>query len=78
MSARAMNRLAALCVVLALLAIGAAALWRLAQQPKFQLKRIDVRGDLPPRDGRVSACRVGGAAARQLLHDAARRHAPAV
>ena len=46
MSARTMNRLAALCVVLALLAIGAAALWRLAQQPKFQLKRIDVRGDL--------------------------------
>lgn len=46
MSARTMNRLAALCVVLALLAIGAAALSRLAQQPKFQLKRIDVRGDL--------------------------------
>ena len=46
MSARAMNRLAALCVALALLVIGGAALSRLAQQPKFQLKRIDVRGDL--------------------------------
>jgi cell division protein FtsQ len=46
MSARTMNRLAALCVVLALLVIGAAASSRLAQQPKFQLKRIDVRGDL--------------------------------
>ena len=46
MSARAMNRLAALCVALALLIIGGAALSRLVQQPKFQLKRIDVRGDL--------------------------------
>lgn len=46
MSAGTMNRLAALCVVLALLAIGAAALSRLAQQPKFELKRVDVRGDL--------------------------------
>ncbi len=41
-----MNRLAALCVALALLAIGGAALFRLAQQPKFQVKRVDVRGDL--------------------------------
>ncbi len=41
-----MNRLAALCVALALFAIGGAALSRLAQQPKFQLKRVDVRGDL--------------------------------
>ncbi len=41
-----MNRLAALCVALALLIISGAALSRLAQQPKFQLKRIDVRGDL--------------------------------
>ena len=46
MSAGAMNRLAALCVALTLLVIGGAALSRLAQQPKFQLKRIDVRGDL--------------------------------
>ena len=46
MSARAMNLLAALCVALALLAIGWAALPRLAQQPKFQLKRVDVRGEL--------------------------------
>ncbi|MEP6608823.1 MAG: FtsQ-type POTRA domain-containing protein [Burkholderiaceae bacterium] len=46
MSARAMNLLAALCVALALVALGAAALLRLAQLPKFQLKRIDVRGDL--------------------------------
>jgi len=62
MSARTMNRLAALCVVLALLAIGAAALWRLAQQPKFQLKRIDVRGDLP----HVSAASVRAALAGRL------------
>ena len=41
-----MNRLAALCVVLALLLIGGAAFSRLAQQPKFQLKHVDVRGDL--------------------------------
>jgi cell division protein FtsQ len=46
MSARVMNRLAALCLAFALLAIGGAALSRLAQPPKFQLKRIDVRGDL--------------------------------
>lgn len=46
MSARAMNLLAALCVALALVTIGWAALPRLAQQPKFQLKRVDVRGDL--------------------------------
>jgi cell division protein FtsQ len=46
MSASAMNRLAAIFFVLAMLAVGAAALSRLAQQPKFQLKRVDVRGDL--------------------------------
>ena len=46
MSARAMNLLAALCLALALLAMGWAALPRLAQQPKFQLKRVDVRGEL--------------------------------
>lgn len=46
MSVRAMNLLAGLCVALALLAIGWVALPRLAQQPKFQLKRVDVRGDL--------------------------------
>lgn len=46
LSVRAMNRLATLCVALAVLAIVAAALYRVAQQPKFQLKRIDVRGDL--------------------------------
>ena len=46
MSASAMNRLAALFIALALLGLGAAALSRLAQQPKFQLKRVDVRGDL--------------------------------
>ena len=46
MSASAMNRLAAIFFALAVLAIGAAALSRLAQQPKFQLKRVDVRGDL--------------------------------
>ena len=46
MSASAMNRLAAILFALALLALGAAALSRLAQQPKFQLKRVDVRGDL--------------------------------
>lgn len=46
MSASAMNRLAALCLALALLVSGGAALSRLAQQPKFQLKRVDVRGDL--------------------------------
>ena len=62
MSARTMNRLAALCVVLALSAVGAAALWRLAQQPKFQLKRIDVRGDLP----HVTAASVRAALAGRL------------
>jgi len=41
-----MNLLAALFVALALVTIGWAALPRLAQQPKFQLKRVDVRGDL--------------------------------
>ena len=46
MSARAMNLLAALCVALALLAIGWAALPWLTQQPKFQVKRVDVRGEL--------------------------------
>jgi len=46
MNARAMNRLAALCVVLALVLVAGAALSRLAYQPKFQLKRVDVRGDL--------------------------------
>ncbi len=46
MSALAMNRLAAVCVVLALLGIAYAAFFRLAQQPKFQLKHVDVRGDL--------------------------------
>lgn len=46
MTARTMNRLAALCVVLALLAIAGVALLRLAQQPTFHLKHIDVRGDL--------------------------------
>ena len=46
MSAATMNRLAALLIALALLAAGAAALSRLAQQPRFQLKRVEVRGDL--------------------------------
>jgi len=46
MNARAINRLAALCVVLALVLVAGAALSRLAYQPKFQLKRVDVRGDL--------------------------------
>ena len=46
MSASAMNRLAAILFALALLALGAVALSKLAQQPKFQLKRVDVRGDL--------------------------------
>ena len=46
MSVRAMNRLAALCMALALLTIGGAALTWFAQQPKFQLKRVDVLGDL--------------------------------
>jgi len=46
MSARAMNRLAALFVILALLAVASAASMRVAQQPKFNLKRIDMRGDL--------------------------------
>ena len=46
MSARAMNRLAAIFVALAVLALSAVGLYRLAQQPKFQLKRVDVRGDL--------------------------------
>ena len=46
MSASAMNRLAAILVALAVFAFGAAALSRLAQQPKFQLKNVDVRGDL--------------------------------
>ncbi len=46
MSVSAMNRLAAILVAIAVLAVGAAALSRLAQQPKFQLKGIDVRGDL--------------------------------
>ena len=41
-----MNRLAALCVAFALLAIAGAALSRVAQHPKFQLKRVEVRGDL--------------------------------
>ncbi len=46
MSANAMNRLATIFVALAVLALGAAALSRLAHQPKFQLKRVEVRGDL--------------------------------
>ena len=46
MSARAMNLLAALCVALALVAIGAAGFARLAELPKFRLKQIDVRGEL--------------------------------
>lgn len=46
MSARAMNLLAALCLTLALIAIAAAGFGRLAEQPKFRLKRIEVRGDL--------------------------------
>jgi cell division protein FtsQ len=46
MTPRAMNRLAALCIALALFAMVGVALSRLAQQPKFQLKRVDVRGDL--------------------------------
>lgn len=46
MSATTMNRVAAILVALALLALGAAALSRIAQQPKFQLKRVDIRGDL--------------------------------
>ena len=46
MSTNAMNRLAALFVALSVLGVGAAALYRFSQQPKFQLKRVDVRGDL--------------------------------
>ena len=46
MSARAMNLLAALCVTLALIGIASVAFARLVEQPKFALKRIDVRGDL--------------------------------
>ena len=46
MSASTMNRLAAILVALSVLVVGAAALFRLAQQPKFQLKRLEVRGDL--------------------------------
>ncbi len=46
MTAAAMNRLAAVCVALALAAMGGAALWRWGQRPAFQLKRVDVRGDL--------------------------------
>ena len=46
MNARAMNRLAALCVALALVLVAGAALPRLAYLPKFQVKRVDVRGDL--------------------------------
>jgi cell division protein FtsQ len=41
-----MNRLARIFVALSVLLLGAAALFRLAQQPKFQLKRVEVRGDL--------------------------------
>ncbi|HZA94566.1 MAG TPA: FtsQ-type POTRA domain-containing protein, partial [Burkholderiaceae bacterium] len=46
MSANTMNRLARIFVALSVLLLGAAALFRLAQQPKFQLKRVEVRGDL--------------------------------
>lgn len=46
MSTRAMNLLAAMCLALALMAIAAAGFGRLAEQPKFRLKQIDVRGDL--------------------------------
>jgi cell division protein FtsQ len=46
MSANTMNRLAGIFVALSVLLLGAAALFRLAQQPKFQLKRVEVRGDL--------------------------------
>ncbi len=46
MTPRTMNRLAALCLLLASLGVAGAALYRVAQQPAFQLKRIDVRGDL--------------------------------
>lgn len=46
MSAITMNRVAAILVALAVLALGAAALSQIAQQPKFQLKRVDIRGDL--------------------------------
>ena len=46
MSAAAMNRLAALFVALALVGAGFVALSRLAQQPKYQFKRVDVHGDL--------------------------------
>jgi len=46
MSANTMNRLAAVFVTLAVLALGAVGLSRLAHQPKFQLKRVEIRGDL--------------------------------
>ena len=46
MSANAMNRLATIFVALAVLALVGAALSRLAHQPKFQLKRVEIRGDL--------------------------------
>ena len=46
MSASAMNRLAGIFVVLAVLAFVAVGLSRLAHQPKFQLKRVEVRGEL--------------------------------
>lgn len=46
MSASAMNRLAAIFVALTVLAFAGVGLSRLAHQPKFQLKRVEIRGDL--------------------------------
>lgn len=46
MSASAMNRLAGIFVALAVLALVGAGLSRLMQQPTFQLKRVEVRGEL--------------------------------
>ncbi len=63
MTARTMNRLAALCLALALLGIAGIALFRLAQQPAFQLERIDVRGDLR----HVTAASVRAALAGRLF-----------
>ena len=65
MSAGTMNRLAVLCVVLALLVVAGAALPRLAQQPKFQLKRVEVLGDLR----HVTAVSVRAALAGRLRGD---------
>jgi cell division protein FtsQ len=60
-----MNVLTALCIALALMTVAWAALPRLAQQPKFQIKRVDVRGDLR----HVTAASVRAALAGRLRGD---------